>query len=262
MFNINNLAMVTKDFCQFWPFLSHPVYTVGEGKDAMNRKQISNGQIGWSQATADRRTVVLDIETVALDPSQEKGALNALTGRVVCIGMLIDDGEAVTEIMLAGEDEHVLLSGFWNTVRPGDVIVGHNVLDFDIQFLQQRSWILGIQPSRTIDTRKYYTADVIDTLQLWANWTGNKRGVTLDALGSVLGCGRKIGEGAKVAEWWATRDIESIKKYCREDVRIAYRVFCRLTYQEPRQFAPDEDQVFKTSVVEATSDSVAEVRLT
>ena len=71
-----------------------------------------------------------------------------------------------------------------------------------------------------------------------------------------------LGEGAKVADWWAAHDIESIRKYCREDVRIAYRVFSRLTYQEPRQFSPDEDQAFKTSVVEATSDSVAEVRLT
>ena len=228
----------------------------------MNRNQISNGQTGWTQAAAGRRTVVLDIETVALNPSEEKGALDAVSGRVVCIGILIDDGEAATEVMLAGEDERLLVSGFWNTVRPTDVIVGHNVLDFDINFLRQRSWVLGIQPSRTIDTRKYYTADVADTLQIWTNWTGNKRGVTLEALGSVLGCGRKTGEGAKVAEWWATRDIESIKKYCREDVRIAYRVFCRLTYQEPRQFAPDEDQVFKTSVVEATSNAVVEVSLT
>ncbi len=238
------------------------MYTVDEGKDAMNSKQISNRQNGWSQATADRRTVVLDIETVALDPSQEKGALDAMSGRVVCIGMLTDDGEVATEIMLASEDEHVLVSGFWNTVRPSDVLVGHNVLDFDIQFLRQRSWILGIQPSHAIDTRKYYSAGVIDTLQLWTNWTGNKKGVTLDALGSVLGCGRKTGEGSKVAEWWAVRDIESIKKYCREDVRIAYRVFCKLTYQEPRRLAADEDQVLETSVIEPTGDAVAEVRLT
>src|SRR5579885_2939799 len=157
------------------PFSSHfrrPRCILGvKGRDLMNRKQISNGQIGWSQGTADRRTVVLDIEAVALDPSQEKGALDAITGRVVCVGLLIDDGDTASEIMVAGEDEHVLVSGFWNTVRPGDVIVGHNVLDFDIQFLQQRSWILGIQPSRIIDRRKYYTADVVDTLQLWSNWT-------------------------------------------------------------------------------------------
>jgi DNA polymerase elongation subunit (family B) len=228
----------------------------------MNRKQISNGQIGWSQATADRRTVVLDIETAALDPSQEKGALDAMTGRVVCIGMLIDAGDTVSEIMLADDDEHVLISGFWNTVRPGDVFVGHNVLDFDIQFLRQRSWILGIQPSRAIDTRKYYTADVIDTLQLWTKWTGSKKGVTLDALGSALGCGRKSGEGTGVAEWWAVRDIESIKRYCADDVRLTYGVYCRLTYQDAKKLALNERQSFAATEVETTATTVVEVSLT
>jgi len=228
----------------------------------MDYKRKSNQQVGGTQASAECRTVVLDIETVALDPSDQKGALDAMSGRVVCIGMLIDDGEVATEIMLAGEDERLLVSGFWNAVRPSDVFVGHNVMDFDVNFLRQRSWILGIQPSRTIDTRKYYTADVIDTLQLWTNWTGNKKGVTLDALGSVLACGRKTGDGTNVAQWWAEHDIESIKKYCGEDVRIAYLVFCRLTYQEPKKLVLNDGQLFAASEVETSAESVAEVSVT
>lgn len=228
----------------------------------MDYKRKSNQQVGGSEASEDRRTVVLDIETVALDPSDEKGALDAMTGRVVCVGMLIDDGREAKEITFAGEDEARIITGFWNALKPGDAVVGHNVLDFDIRFLQQRSWILGIQPNRTLDTRRYYTADVIDTLQLWTNWSGNKKGVTLDALGSALGCGRKTGEGARVAEWWAVLDIDSIKKYCREDVQLTYRVFCRLTYQEPRQLALDDEQEVKSSVIEPTVNTVAEVSLT
>jgi hypothetical protein len=113
-----------------------------------------------------------------------------------------------------------------------------------------------------LDTRRYYTADVIDTLQLWTNWSGNKKGVTLDALGSALGCGRKTGEGARVAEWWAVRDIDSIKKYCCEDVQLTYRVFCRLMYQEPKKLALNEGQLFTDSEVETTAASVVEVSLT
>jgi 3'-5' exonuclease len=200
----------------------------------MDRKQESNEQIVRSRVSGARRTVVLDIETVALDPSVEKGALDAMSGRVVCIGMLIDDGQIVTEITLANEDERRLITEFWRIVAPSDVLVGHNVLDFDLRFLRQRSWILGIEPSRKVDIRKYYSRDVIDTLQLWTNW-GNKKGVTLDALGLSLSCGGKAGSGANVARWWGERDIESIKSYCQEDVRLAYRVFCRLTYREAKQ---------------------------
>lgn len=191
-------------------------------------------RIGTIEDPHNRRTVVLDIETVALDPNDEKGALDAMSGRVVCVGMLIDDGQIVTEITLADEDERRLITEFWRTVAPNDVLVGHNVLEFDVRFLCQRSWILGIQPSRKVDTRKYYSGDVLDTLQLWTNW-GNKKGATLDALGLALGCGGKTGNGANVAKMWAERDIDGIKSYCQEDVRLAYRVFCRLTYREPRE---------------------------
>jgi 3'-5' exonuclease len=228
----------------------------------MDYMRKSNQQVDSRHASEDRRTVVLDIETVALDPSDEKGALDAMTGRVVCVGMLIDDGREAKEITFAGEDEARIITGFWDALKTGDAVVGHNVLNFDIRFLQQRSWILGIQPSRTLDTRRYYTADVIDTLQLWTNWSGNKKGVTLDALGSALGCGRKTGEGARVAEWWAVRDIESIKRYCGDDVRLTYRVYCRLTYQEPKKLALNEGQLFTDFEVETTAASVVEVSLT
>jgi DNA polymerase elongation subunit (family B) len=93
------------------------------------------------QASQFRRVVVMDIETVALDPSDEKGALEALYGRVVCIGLLFDDGREITEVALTDEDESSLIKAFWNAIRPTDVLIGHNLLEFDLMFLRQRSWI-------------------------------------------------------------------------------------------------------------------------
>src|SRR5215467_13992161 len=96
-----------------------------------------------------------------------------------------------------------------------------------------RSWISGIRPSRAVGLRRYYTVDVRDTMQIWTNW-GFKKGVSLDALGCALGCGNKTGHGMDVAQWWAQRDLDSIKACCLEDVRLTYRVHCRLVYQQPR----------------------------
>jgi hypothetical protein len=63
----------------------------------MNRKQISNGQIGWSQAAAGRRTAVLDIETVALDPARRKKlALN--DGRLFAASEVETSAESVAEV--------------------------------------------------------------------------------------------------------------------------------------------------------------------
>ena len=65
----------------------------------MNRKQISNGQIGWNQAAAGRRTVVLDIETVALDPARRKKlALN--DGRLFADSGVETSAESVAEVSL------------------------------------------------------------------------------------------------------------------------------------------------------------------
>lgn len=225
----------------------------------MNYQRESNKQIGRIE---ERRTVVLDIETVSLEPGNEEGALNAMTGRVVCIGMLIEEDAGITEMVLAGESENEIMRDFWAAMKPRDLIVGHNVLDFDLRFLQQRSWILGVEPSRRFDTRRYYTNEVIDTLQLWTNWSGSKKGVTLDALGLALGCGRKTADGSNVAQWWAERDIESIKRYCRDDVRLSYSVFCRLTYRQPRQIVSAEEEALPNSAINATANAVAEVRTT
>ena len=219
----------------------------------MNRRTNIKEQRTVVEAVQPTRVVVVDIETVTLDPADDKGALDAMSGRVVCIGMLIDDGQTASEITLADEDEHWLITEFWRTLAPGDVVVGHNVLDFDLRFLRQRSWVLGVKPSRALDTRRYYTREVVDTLQLWTEWSGNKKGVTLNALGAALGCGGKSGNGANVAQWWAERDIDSIKRYCGDDVRLSYRVFCRLTYQEPKQLALDEKQELTTSIAEPLS---------
>jgi predicted PolB exonuclease-like 3'-5' exonuclease len=179
-----------------------------------------------------QRAVVMDIETVSLT-SDEEGALHAISGQIVCMCLLLDDGDAIREIAIAGDDERQVISDFWKAITPTDILIGHNLLGFDLPFIRQRSWILGIRPSRTLDLRKYYTKDVVDTLELWTNW-GNKKGAGLDAVSAALGCGSKTGNGAVVDRWWREGNFDAIKSYCREDARLAYRVFCRLTYREPR----------------------------
>jgi DNA polymerase elongation subunit (family B) len=185
------------------------------------------------QATRYRRIAVVDIETISTEPSIPKGALDGLTAQVICIGLMIDDGVRLTERAIVHEDEFKVLTEFWATIQPTDVLVGHNALEFDFPILRQRSWIHGVRPSRSVDLRRYYTADVKDTMCIWTNW-GFKKGVTLDALATALGVGQKTGHGVDVPDWWAVRDLRSIGEYCLQDCWLTYQVFCKLTYQEPR----------------------------
>ena len=81
-------------------------------------------------------------------------ALHAEYGRVLSVGMIVEqDGEIVCRGVLGREresmrfhlDEARTLRGFWNQLRGFDerqnLIIGHNIYDFDLPFLYKRSVI-------------------------------------------------------------------------------------------------------------------------
>lgn len=183
--------------------------------------------------TQPRRIAMLDIETVPLDPADPKGALDAMTGRIVCIGLLFDDGDRLTPNPICDVDETRLLERFWATIRDTDLLVGHNILGFDLMFIRQRSWILGVKPPMTLNLKKYYTDQVIDLMEMWTNWSSRFKGCGLDNIAGALGVGGKTGHGTDVAGWWAARDYNSIVKYCMDDVYLSYHVYCRMHYRQP-----------------------------
>ena len=178
-----------------------------------------------------RRKVAIDIETVPLALDDAQGALSAISGRIVCIGLLMEDGETTTESCLIDDSEAAILTQFWGALQPNDIIIGHNVANFDLPFIKQRSCIHRIRPSRKLDIRRFYSQDVIDTMQLWSNW-GAQKFVDLDSLAQALGCGVKTAHGSDVTSWWQQRQFDLIARYCQNDVRLAYSVFCRLCYRE------------------------------
>jgi len=179
--------------------------------------------------TPSRRNVFLDVETTALDNTNPKGALSALTGRIVCICTLTDDGVELREQTFIGHDEAELLKSFWKSLQAGDTLCGHNCLAFDLTYIRQRSWILNVRPSRRIDLRRFYSQDVADTMQIFSNW-GATKFPSLNDLAAALGVGQKIGEGCQVAEWWSAGDLNSIANYCRADVRLSFKVYNRLMF--------------------------------
>jgi len=180
-----------------------------------------------------KRTVTMDIETVSLDPADPKGALEAMTGRIVCIGMLFDDGTRLNPVVICDADERKILERFWASITDTDQLVGHNILAFDLMFIRQRSWILRVKPPVVLNLRKYYTEQVVDLMEMWTNWSTRFKGASLDNIATVLGVGEKTGHGSEVAALWAAGDTAALMKYCMSDVWLSYQVYCKMTYREP-----------------------------
>ena len=188
------------------------------------------------------REIVLDIETIPCGedewktllkkaPSLKKklrqdSALDWSLGHIVCIGLIILEVGQEQELCLVGPDEAEVLRQFWKMIRPDDYLVGHNLLGFDLPYLQARSVVCKVKPSRSFDLRRYSTSLVYDTMQVWANWD-RQRFPKLETLAGVLGFEGKGGSGDQVAKWYEANDWERIKDYCMQDVRLTRDVYRR-----------------------------------
>ena len=188
------------------------------------------------------REVVLDIETVPCSEERWKHlvsrvpalgkrswkdtALDWTFGQIICVGLLVIEKDQENELCIAGPEETELLRAFWEALQPEDIIIGHNVLAFDLPYLQARSVICQVKPSRDFDLRRYYTTTVYDTMQIWSNWN-MPRYPKLDTLAAVLDLEGKSGSGDQVSKWFEANDWERIKQYCMQDVRLTRAVYRR-----------------------------------
>jgi hypothetical protein len=171
-----------------------------------------------------RRLAIMDIETTSLD---------AMTGRVVCIGLLFDNAVNLAPLVICEQDEKKLLERFWGALTENDVLVGHNILEFDLMFIRQRSWILGVKPALAVNLKKYYTDQVVDLMALWTNWSYKYKGAGLDNIAQALGLGGKTGHGSEIAALWANGEYVKLMDYCMSDVWLTYNVYCKMHFREP-----------------------------
>jgi hypothetical protein len=175
-------------------------------------------------------------------------ALHAEYGRVLAIGMIVEQDWHVTHCGLLGRerssrrfhlDEARTLRSFWKMLgdfNPGrDLIVGHNIMDFDLPFLYKRSRINRIHPSVLLSFARYRSSPIYDTMREWAHWNPRDAYVSLAELAEIL----KVGitktegmEGSRIYDQFLAGHHEQIAEYCMRDVQMARAVFYRMVFPE------------------------------
>lgn len=164
----------------------------------------------------------------AIDEAVSKTSLDGAFGRVCCIGWAWDgdDPETVYE-----GDEATVLREFatymedhvrHNHLAGLPVIVGHNIINFDLRFLWQRAMVNGITlPSWFPRDPRPWDDTVFDTMLRFA---GQRNTISLDRLCLALGLpGKDDIDGSMVADLWA-KDPNEVARYCAEDVERTRRV--------------------------------------
>jgi predicted PolB exonuclease-like 3'-5' exonuclease len=185
---------------------------------------------------------------ICTDEQFRRLALHAEYGRVLAIGLIVEHDRQVEHCGLLGRerpsgkfhlDERRTLRAFWKLLQDfnvgRDLIVGHNVLDFDLPFLYKRSRINRIHPSILFSFARYRSAPVYDTMREWAHWNPHAPLVTLDQLSDILGVGLNKTEGmdgSRVYDEYLAGRHERVAAYCLRDVEITRAIYYRMVFPE------------------------------
>ena len=205
--------------------------------------------------------VFLDIETLPPDRDSSREtpapadddkefrdlALNGDRGRVLTIGLIIEkDGRETSRGVLGRErqtmmfhlDEARTLRAFWKLLRNfnprRDVIVGHNIFDFDLLFLYKRSVIHRVRPTVELSFARYRSQPIFDTMFEWDKWRWGRKHASLDELAGLLELPSSKVEmdGSRVYDEFRAGRHSEIACYCMRDVELVRRVYHRLTFAE------------------------------
>ena len=162
------------------------------------------------------------------------------------IGFAFDDEDPTTLYSdNYTKDEPKIIRAFHEAVnarmnlKPGASVrvVGHNVLDFDMRFIRQRSILLGIRLTPFIrwGAREWDDGYVYDTSFQWAGRDGVKLAKLCEVMG-IAGKGEEIGgeeiDGSKVWEFIQRGEIAKVAKYCGGDVHRTREIFKQMTASE------------------------------
>jgi len=168
----------------------------------------------------------------------KKLSLAAVTSRLLCLAYALEPPTDSPVEVIHGEEAEILQK-FWQLATETNLFVGHNVLDFDLRFIYQRSIINQIKPSREISFGRYRNNPVYDTMHEWSKW-GRER-ISLDLLSRALGIpSPKEGlDGSKVYPYYCAGKLPEICEYCQRDVETVRQVYRRMTFA--KNSAPPSD---------------------
>jgi DNA polymerase elongation subunit (family B) len=173
---------------------------------------------------------LLDKETnQTFDHFVELTALTGAFGQLFCIGYALNDEPA--EIITGSESEQ--LRKFWDLASSNKPLIGHNILQFDIPFLIQRSVILGVKHNFVVP-KPWEKGLVFDTMVEWSSGAWNKGWNSLDVVARALSLPTSKDKlsGSQVNDFFKNGQNEDICSYCKADVELTRKIYKKLTFSE------------------------------
>jgi len=155
----------------------------------------------------------------------DNAALSAVTGKVLCIGMVRSNGSMFD--VLDDDNEAVNIEDFWSCWRDDfrntKVFVGFNIKGFDLPFLIRRSWYLGLDVPPDVRPGRYWNDyKVLDLMDVWQLGQPQDR-ISLDNAAKYFGIGEKLGDGKDFWKWWS-EDRAKALEYLENDLLLTVKL--------------------------------------
>ncbi len=149
------------------------------------------------------RYVVFDLET---QNTFDEAGTNDPAGLSISVGCAYDS-QTDTFTTVHVDD----IKKLWPIFEQAEVLVGYNSNHFDIPLLNK------YYPG---DLTKIKSIDLLEDIRLSLG-----RRLRLDSVAQATIGAKKSANGLQAIKWWREGDIESIKKYCKQDVKVTKEIF-------------------------------------
>mgnify|MGYP000677458635 CR=1 FL=1 len=162
-----------------------------------------------------------------LDEVYRQQALDSMQGRILCIGVAVEDEEPHT-FYTYGENEWDALLELKRVIdflKSSPTFIGHNVKNFDLQWIWRHAARLGLKHLCNRIPRHKFSDRVQDTAEIWAG-PDFKAVCSLDRIAAFLGIdGKGEMDGSMVYDAFMAGEHEKIRSYCADDVRLTRSVY-------------------------------------
>ncbi|MEM3373323.1 MAG: ribonuclease H-like domain-containing protein [Candidatus Anstonellales archaeon] len=179
--------------------------------------------------------LVIDIETVPLidyktyerlEEEDKLRLINPIDSKLIALGIL----ERTKKYIYLEKDssEEEMLKNFWKFIEDrldsnnNLLVVGFNILQFDLPFLITRSFIKNV---KVVKLSSKSICDIKERLSFTRK--GNVRG-KLKELANLIGIETLNIDGKDIIKFYQENDWETISRYLEKDLEITEKLFLRL----------------------------------
>lgn len=149
------------------------------------------------------RKVVFDIESQNI--FTDIGSNNPADLDLSVIGLYDSESDKYSAYTIDELDE------IWPIIEGADILVGFNSDHFDIPLLNK--YYQG-------DLTKFRSLDILREIK-----KSYGRRMKLDQIAEATLGYKKSGHGLEATSWWKKGEVEKVKKYCTDDVKITKEVY-------------------------------------